>query len=166
MKNIVLIGMMGSGKTTCARILSRKLGRKMVDTDDLLTERAGKSIPQIFAEDGEAAFRAMETAIARELGGSSDLIIATGGGMVLRAENAAALRQNSWVVYLDRDAREIFRHTDMSGRPLAQQGEDAFAALAAERDHVYRACADIVVQNSRSAQDAAAQILKAWEELQ
>ena len=90
MKNIVLIGMMGCGKTTCANLLAKKLNCPVVDTDALIVEREGRPVSDIFAAEGEGYFRDLETAAAREVGQKSGLIIATGGGLPLRAENVAA----------------------------------------------------------------------------
>ena len=85
MKNVILIGMMGCGKTTCGRLLSKTLGIPLVDTDELIQQREGCTISEIFDRKGEAYFRALETAVAQELGAGSGRIIATGGGMPLRA---------------------------------------------------------------------------------
>ena len=90
MKNIVLIGMMGCGKTTCANLLHERLGRPVVDTDALIVEREGRSVSDIFAAEGESYFRDLETAVAKELSRPEGLIIATGGGLPLREENRAA----------------------------------------------------------------------------
>ena len=79
MKNIILCGMMGCGKTTCANLLGTKLGRQVVDTDDLVVKKAGMSISELFAAQGEAAMRNLETQVARELSEKQDLVIATGG---------------------------------------------------------------------------------------
>ena len=87
MKNIILCGMMGCGKTTCANLLGTKLGRQVVDTDDLVVKKAGMSISELFAAQGEAAMRDLETQVARELSEKQDLVIATGGGLPLREEN-------------------------------------------------------------------------------
>ena len=90
-KNIVLIGMMGSGKTTVGGLLAQRLRRPFVDTDVLIEEREGRSIPDIFARDGEVFFRGLERTVAQELSGLSGLVIACGGGLPLRDEAIAAL---------------------------------------------------------------------------
>jgi len=147
MKNLVLTGMMGSGKTTCARLLAEALGREMIDTDAEVVRRDGRPISRIFAEDGEKAFRDLETAVAAGLAGRSGLVIATGGGMVLRRENMDALRRNGFVVFLDRPAGQIFDTTSMAGRPLARDGKEAFLRTFAEREPLYRAGADYICRN-------------------
>ena len=99
MKNIILCGMMGCGKTTCANLLGTELGRQVVDTDDLVVKKAGMSISELFAAQGEAAMRNLETQVARELSEKQDLVIATGGGLPLREENRNLLRTTGIVVF-------------------------------------------------------------------
>ncbi len=150
MKNIVLIGMMGCGKTTCATLLSKKLGRPMVDTDELIVEQEGRSISDIFAADGEAYFRDLETAVAESLAQERGLIIATGGGLPLRSCNADALRRGGVVFWLKRDPADTFASESMDGRPLAQDGQDAFLARFAQRAPLYTAAADHVIEDFSS----------------
>ena len=150
MKNIVLIGMMGCGKTTCAGMLSRRLGRPVVDTDALIVEREGRSISEIFATEGEAHFRDLESAVAEELADRSGLIIATGGGLPLRERNAAALRRNGTVFWLKRDPASTFASEQMDGRPLAQDGQAAFVARFEQRAPLYEAAAHVVVTDFTS----------------
>ena len=136
-RNIVLIGMPGCGKTTIGKALAEKTGRKFVDSDDMIVETAGKSIPDIFAEDGEDVFRKIETDVLKALCKDSGLIIATGGGIVTRPENKNIIRQNSVVVYLDRDIRDL----PISGRPLSMR--DGIEALATVRLPLYENWSDI-----------------------
>lgn len=110
MENIILCGMMGCGKTTCANLLGGKLGRQVVDTDDLVVKKAGMSISELFAAQGETAMRDLETEVARELSRRSDLIIATGGGLPLREENRQLLRDTGIVVFLRAGSRRDLRH--------------------------------------------------------
>jgi len=141
MRNVVLIGMPGCGKSTVARRLGRALGRETVDADALVAERAGMSIPEIFARCGEEGFRARETETLRELGKRSGLVIATGGGCVTREENYAPLHQNGTIVWLRRGLDRLARR----GRPLSQ-GAD-LAAMYAAREPQYRRFADVTVDN-------------------
>jgi len=101
-KNLVLIGMPGSGKTTVGQLLSQRLDLPLVDTDWMVEREAGRSIPDIFAQDGEASFRALETRAARQAAAREGIVIATGGGMVLREENMAAMSACGGVFFLDR----------------------------------------------------------------
>ena len=106
MKNIILIGMMGCGKTTCGRLLARRLGRELVDTDALIVEREGRSIPDIFAQSGEDYFRAREVEAAGELARQEGLIVACGGGLPLRPAAMDPLRETGTVSFLARDPGE------------------------------------------------------------
>ena len=160
MKNIVLIGMMGCGKTTCANLLAQKLGRQTVDTDALIVEREGRSISDIFATDGEEYFRALETVVARELGQKSGLIIATGGGLPLRQENVDALSENGIIFWLMRDPAATFTAESMEGRPLAQDGLTAFVARFEQRAPIYRAAAHHVITDFTSPELTIGEILK------
>jgi shikimate kinase len=98
--NLVLVGLMGSGKSTVGRQLAERLGRSFIDTDAVVADRAGRTIAEIFQTDGEAAFRHMESQIIAEVTSAGGAVIATGGGAVLSAENRALMRQDSLVVWL------------------------------------------------------------------
>jgi shikimate dehydrogenase len=125
-RNIVLIGMPGCGKTSIGQALAKKTGREFTDTDEWIVRTSGKSIPAIFEEDGEEVFRRLESEALKTLCKRSGLIIATGGGIVTRAENKNVVRQNGTVIYLDRDISEL----PISGRPVsAREGTNALAAV-------------------------------------
>lgn len=163
MKNIVLIGMMGSGKSTCARLLGKALGRPVVDTDRLVEELGGMSISEMFEKHGEDYMRGLETEVCRSLGGKEGLIIAAGGGLPLREENRSCLRENGIVVFLNRDPGEIYDSMDISGRPLAQQGRAAFLERFFQRESVYRAFAHVVVEEFASPKITVKTILEQLE---
>jgi len=116
MQNIVLIGMPGSGKSTIGKLLAEQTGRVFADADELIVSLAGKSIPEVFRDDGEAVFRQLETKALAQLGKHSGLVIATGGGCVTRQRNYSLLRQNGMVFWLNRELNSL--PTD--GRPLSQ----------------------------------------------
>ena len=160
MKHIYLIGMMGCGKTTCARLLHERLGRPQVDTDALITAREGRSISDIFAARGEPYFRELETAVLRELAEEEGLIVATGGGLPLREENRALLRESGTVFWLKRDPASTFESESMEGRPLAQDGQDAFVARFEQRAPLYRAAAHVVITDFTSPEITVSEILK------
>jgi shikimate kinase len=107
--NLVLTGFMGTGKTTVGRLLAQQLNYAFVDTDDVIQKKAGKTIPEIFAEDGEEAFRNMEANVARELADKQNRVICTGGRLMLDPNNAAALGRTGRVFCLVATAEEIFR---------------------------------------------------------
>ena len=159
MKNIILCGMMGCGKTTCAKLLGNQLGMQVVDTDDLVVEKAGMSISDLFASQGETAMRDLETQVAQELSQKQDLVIATGGGLPLREENRNFLRSTGIVVFLCRDPGEIYDTADMSGRPLGQQGRETFLARFAQREPIYQAFSHIIINDFSSPEATVAEML-------
>ena len=119
--NVVLTGFMGTGKSTVGKLAARALGYAFVDTDHLIEERAGRTIPEIFREEGEAAFREMEHAVAVELSEREGLVIATGGRLMLDPANAAALEGSGRVFCLTAAPEEILRRVSADGpamRPL------------------------------------------------
>ena len=140
-ENYVLIGMPGSGKSAAGRELALRTGRPFADTDRLITEKAGKPIPDIFRDEGEAVFRDLESDIIRDLSARGGQIISTGGGAVLRAENVAALKQNGRLFFLDRDPEALLPTDD---RPLADT-RDKIRRLYEARLPVYRAAADVIL---------------------
>ena len=155
MQNIALIGMPGCGKTTVGRELAKIAGRPFADIDDLVAAAAGKSIPEIFAQGGEEAFRSLETHVLAEESRRSGAVIATGGGVVARPENLDLLRQNSVVVYMKRELSELAT----GGRPLS--GSQGVAVLAQKRLPLYEAWCDRAVQVGPSPKVTAARIMEA-----
>ena len=149
-KNIVLIGMMGCGKSTIGKLLTEKLNRPLVDTDALIEEREGCSISEIFAAKGEGYFRDLELSVSEELGKAEGLVIACGGGLPLRPDCIGALKNTGTVIWLRRDPAETYDGLDVTGRPLAQQGKEAFVARFEQRAPIYQACADIVIEEFSS----------------
>lgn len=119
MKNIVLTGFMGTGKTEVGRELSTVLGWRLIDIDDEIVKAKGMSISEIFSSLGEEVFRDIETAMIREVSALRNVIISTGGGSVLRRENIELLRQNGLIVNLSATPETIFKRTSINGeRPL------------------------------------------------
>ena len=139
-QNIVLIGMPGCGKSTVGRLLAARTGKVLLDTDAMVEEAAGSTIPALFASKGEAFFRDMETEAVKEAGKQLRHVIATGGGSILKKENRDALKQNGVVVWLRRDLAALPRH----GRPLSRD-EEAVRRLFEERQPIYESFADHVV---------------------
>ncbi|MBO7196677.1 MAG: shikimate dehydrogenase [Clostridia bacterium] len=119
-ENIVLIGMPASGKTTVGKILAKKLGRRFVDTDEAITETMGMSVSDIFKKEGEWAFRRMEEEIIEKLSGEKSLVIATGGGAVLRAKNMYSLKLNGRIFFIDRPLDKL---EPTESRPLSSDAE-------------------------------------------
>lgn len=158
LENIVLIGMPGCGKTTVAAALARRTGREVVELDQMLAEQAGKSIPDIFSEDGETAFRALEHECIRAVGARTGIIISTGGGCVTEEKNYAPLHQNGFIIHLTRDLSLL--PTD--GRPLSR--EAGVAALWKQRNALYARFADTVIENNTTIEQALALIEKELNE--
>ena len=163
MKNIILIGMMGSGKTTVGGLLSQRLGKQLVDVDNLIEAREGMTVAEIFESQGEGYFRSMEAGMAQALSLREDLIIACGGGLPLQEGAMSALKQSGIVIWLDRDPGDIFDTGDMTGRPLAQDGRDAFLERAAQRREVYSRWADVIITDFTSPVSTAARVLEGIE---
>lgn len=154
-RNVMLVGMPGSGKSTVGAALAESLGRRLVDVDERIVEMAGCSIPEIFAKDGEEGFRQIEHQALCEVSKESGLVIATGGGVVTRPENLDPMRQNSLIVWLLRDTALLPK----DGRPLSQA--NSLTEMFKVREPLYRAAADCIADNNGSLEDTVKQILEA-----
>jgi len=154
--NIVIIGMPGSGKSSVAELISRKTGRQFVNIDTEIVMRAGKSIPAIFADDGEAAFRTIEREETARAGALTGAVIATGGGVIKDFRNYAPLHRNGRIYYLRRELAEL----EIEGRPLSKNLE-TLKQLEIEREPLYCRFADADVQNNVTLPEAAERI---WED--
>lgn len=157
MKNIILIGMPGCGKSTIGKLLAENLCKRFVDADQEIERSKGCTIPEIFASQGEDAFRQIETATLEKLGKQSGLVIATGGGCVTRDVNYSLLRQNGTIIWVQRDINQL----PTNGRPLSRQQklEDMYRI----REPMYRRFSDIAVQNQGTPQSTAEIILSRLE---
>jgi len=111
---IILIGFMGSGKTTVASILAKKLNLEVIEMDDLIIKKSGKSINQIFNQDGEERFREMEIEVSKSLMSKDECIISSGGGIVMNKINIDFLRKNGKIVFLKKSFSEIIEHTKLT----------------------------------------------------
>ncbi len=156
LRGVALVGMPGCGKSTIAQAVAQELGRACVDLDAEIEREAGKSIPEIFAQDGEEAFRAAETRAARQFS-RENAVLATGGGCVLRAENAQALRANSLVVWLKRAIDQLPRE----GRPLSVGN---LYEMEQKRAPYYLAASDVQIENQGSVEEVAAAVVAALRE--
>ena len=154
MKNIVLVGMPSSGKSTLAAALGKKLGRTVYEADALIEQEAGMDIPAIFAQYGEGHFRALETEILGRLGKLSGAVISTGGGCVTQEENYDLLHQNGTILWLQRGTEKL----DKTGRPLSLKND--LNEMYQKREPMYRRFADAAVDNNGSVEATLAQILE------
>lgn len=161
--NVVLIGMMGCGKTTVGGMLAQRLGFTFVDTDQYIEGALGRSIPDIFAQEGEDFFRAREGEAAEELARKTGQVIACGGGLPTRSDSIAPLKKTGTVVFLRREPGEIYDSVSMGGRPLGQQGRAAFLERYAQREPIYLRWADHIVDVGPTPQQTMKQILEVLE---
>jgi shikimate kinase len=170
--NLSLIGYRGAGKTTIARLLALELGWEWVDADVEIELRGGKSIAAIFADDGEGAFRDLESQVLAELASRDGLVIACGGGVVLREENRAALKRGGKVVWLKASAETILARVAADASTAGRRpqlttagGAQEVIDLLARRTPLYRECADLIVEtDDRQPAEISAEIV-AWMRL-
>ncbi len=153
-KNIVLTGMPASGKSTVGRLLAKDLDRELVDTDTLIEERAGKPIPEIFAQHGEVYFRDLETEVIKDVAKRNGIIVSTGGGAILRRENVSALKENGRIYFIDRPLSALMPTED---RPLASTKE-AITKRYNERYGIYKSTADVIIDADCDAMTVAKKI--------
>lgn len=140
-ENVVFVGMPGCGKSTLGYLIGERFKKKVVDTDNEVVKLAGKPIPAIFAEDGEKAFRDLESEVVARVASRFGQSIATGGGAILREENRRALKANSFVIWLDCPLDKL----STGGRPLSSSPE-ALKRLWRERNEIYREIADVHIE--------------------
>ena len=169
-RNIFLVGMMGAGKTSVGKLLAKRLGKTFHDSDQLIESRTGVRIPVIFELEGEAGFRARESAVIDELTRLDNIVLATGGGAVLDERNRAALRSRGTVVYLRASVSNLWQRTRHDrNRPLLQTAdpEARLAQLHAQRDPLYSATAHLTVDTvSQSVRALVAKLERKLELLQ
>ncbi|MBM7872116.1 shikimate kinase [Clostridium pascui] len=145
-KNIVIIGMPGSGKSTIGKELSKRLNIEFCDIDEYITKKDGKSIPEIFQK-GEEHFRSIESIAVKEVSSKVPQVIATGGGVIKREENIKALRQNGIIVFLNRPVDNIAQDVDIKNRPLLKDGPEKLYELFKDRYELYNKHCDYKIEN-------------------
>ena len=153
-KNIYLIGLMGSGKTTLGKVLSKKLDKHFYDSDQVIEEKLGVNVPMIFEYEGEAGFREREKDILKELVSKQNIVLATGGGIILSESNRDLLAKNGIVIYLKSNQKDlVLRMKNDKTRPLLKNGnvELIIKKLCQEREPLYEEIADfkVVTKNKR-----------------
>lgn len=162
-KNIVLIGMPGCGKSAVGRELADMLDMTLVDTDRLVEQADGRTIPEIFAREGETAFRDKETAAAKQAAAMTNVVIATGGGMVLREENMDALGKTGIIFFRDRALADILGE-DLSYRPLLSDDAKRIYDLYDQRIGLYRKYARHIISDTQTVEAAAQRIAALYEQ--
>lgn len=145
MENTILIGMPGCGKSTIGKLVAKQLNKTFIDADEMVVQKAGISIPEIFAKEGEAGFRELETHVLSELGKRSGLVIATGGGCVTQEQNYPLLHQNGTIYWLQRDLSSL----PTEGRPLSQTG--SLENMYKIRLPLYERFSDHIIRNDSDA---------------
>jgi shikimate kinase len=155
--NLILVGMMGSGKTTIGRALSKHFGKTFVDSDEEVQKRTGVTVSHIFDIEGETGFRQREIAVIHDLMVRDNLVLATGGGAVLAEQNREMLQQNGIVIYLKASVHDLWQRTRHDrNRPLLQTADPhaKLTELFQQRDPLYRQAADIVIQSGKQSAHA------------
>lgn len=157
MKNIVLIGMPGCGKSTIGKLLSKEVGVKLIDLDEYIVESNGITIEEMFNQ-GEEFFRHKETMAVKEVSQNSGVIISTGGGVVKRAENMKYLKANGFIVFIDRSPEKIVETIDNSGRPLLKSSIKNIFRLYTERYELYKKYSHITIPNNNEIENTLREI--------
>jgi shikimate kinase len=156
--SIALIGFMGTGKTAVGRALAKKLGKEFIELDPLIERKAGKSIPRIFKEDGEIAFRELEITVTKETAGINNVVIACGGGVVLNKINIDRLRKEAVIIHLTASLGVILKRTsnDTEERPVLKlaNSTQAIRELWKFRKPFYERAADMTISTSRLSIDS------------
>ncbi|QMV40320.1 shikimate kinase [Cohnella cholangitidis] len=165
-RNIIIVGFMGTGKSTVSRLLSERLGWESKDTDEEIERLAGRSIKQMFAEDGEQVFRDWESRVLKDILSRGRQVVATGGGAVLRESNRRAMLSGGWVVSLTADKASLIRRVTSSAaagtRPLlAGDAEERVSTLLETRRHAYD-FAHVAVDTSKRSPAEVAELLASW----
>jgi shikimate kinase len=161
--NIALIGFMGTGKTVVGKLLAQQLGKEFIEIDALIEKKAGKSIPEIFRQDGEMAFRGLEIEVTKDIADKKNAVIACGGGIVLNIINIERLRQESVIICLTASPSAILKRTalDKTGRPLLAVADRRrqIKELLMFRRPFYERAADIMINTSRLKPEAVAGLI-------
>jgi shikimate kinase len=159
-KNIVLIGMAGCGKTTIGKALSQKLGIGFVNVDDYIEEKIGKTITEIFEQNGEDYFRGIEKEVTYEASRDIGKVISTGGGVIKNYCNIENLKENGIIIFIDRSVENIIKDVDISTRPLMKDGIQRVRILFNERHELYNKYCDFRIVNDGKVEDAISKIVE------
>ena len=150
-KNIFLIGLMGSGKTTIGKLLSKNLNKDFYDSDNVVEDKTGVKVPLIFEYEGEVGFRKREESVLKELVRHTNIVLATGGGIILSKDNCELLKNNGHVIYLKSTCEDlVVRMAGDKTRPLLQEGDlrKTLENLFSIRDPIYSSISDCIIETS------------------
>lgn len=164
MKNIVLIGMPGSGKTTISQQLSKRLGYPLIDIDEYLVHKFKQSIDDMFSI-SETYFRERETICCHDVAELSGHVLSTGGGVIKNQENITALKKNGVIFLLDRAVENIIQDIETRTRPLLKEGKERLYTLYEERNALYRQSADVIIDNNKDIEYTLKQIMEYVESM-
>ncbi len=159
MKNIVLIGMPGAGKTTFGRYLGELLGREFIDADEVVVARSGKTIKELF-DISEDVFRDAESETVQHLATHENKVLAMGGGVVKRRENMEVLKKTGVIIFLDRSPEAIISDVDTTERPLLATGKEKIHELYKERKDLYEGSCDHIVKAEGTVKDVLQELLR------
>lgn len=159
MNNIYLIGMPGCGKSTIGKIISKRLKLKHIDADEYLENKYSQTIPNIFSLYGEDDFRKKESTVIEELSKMNNLLVSTGGGVVVKDRNKEIMKNSGAVVFIDTTPDNILKNSSLSGRPLLKDKNRIYEIYKSRID-LYKDFADIVIDNNSSIDTAANEIIK------
>lgn len=166
MENIILCGFMGCGKTTLAKGLASELNMPLIDTDEEIVKRQGRTIAEIFEAEGEPFFRTLETALIEELSATEGKIISVGGGLAANRENHPYFKRAGKVILLDCGIEEtLARILGDKARPLTAEGRESLIARYNERKPIYEEVADIIIDSSGGKERTLALALTTLEEM-
>ena len=165
-QNIVLIGIMGCGKTSLGKELANRLSMTFIDMDEKIETEAGMTITEMFSQFGESYFRDQETKLCHRLSKQSGLVISTGGGIVGRPENMEVLSHTGQILFLDRDPEIILHTIDASNRPMIRENPQRLLELHQQRLPLYQKYSDLIVTNNGTLDEALASLTdltQAWQ---
>lgn len=159
MKNIILTGLMGSGKSSLGKAAAKATGMAFVDMDAFIERGAGMSVSELFEKFGEERFRDMETKTCYMLAQKQGQVIATGGGVILNEENITALSRSGIIIFVDRPLEKILADVDIASRPLLKEGADKLKKIYNERIDRYQTSAQIILENSCSEEETLSKLV-------
>ncbi|SKC81307.1 shikimate kinase [Maledivibacter halophilus] len=158
--NIVLIGMPGCGKTTIGKLISKKLDIGFCDIDHYIEEKEGRSIPDIFKDNGEEYFRRLESKAVEQISQKSGFVISTGGGVIKFNENMELLKKSGIIIFINRKLENIISDIETDGRPLLKDGKEKLHKLYKERIDLYKKYSDHEVLNEGSLEAVVEKIIR------